>query len=302
MQGDVSNYSFRTKPVLTDYRFLGTTLLGAVSVGIVSVFSTIDGQLAMIGTWLSILAGLLVTQIQSAEKNSASFNKLLRVAGLVPDLTQRADILKGYTSITQSLHTLSKHSDPVLVDFACKKLDLIAEQIGGMARGLISFNSTESWRMTYEQILRSKGVKTYRSVAWFKSPEYWQDEPGKKSLQLNFELQENGLMIERIVIVRDALWAAHEGLPAHSTVQWLEPQHAHGIKLYLVRESALVHEPGYCRDMGIYDDRAVGFQELDDRCRTTSFTLCFDKAEIERAQSHWQRLRLYARPYDQFLN
>ena len=284
-----------------DYRFLGTTLLGAVTVGIVSVFGTVEGQIAMVGTWLSILAGLLITQIQSAENASSSFRKLLNVAGLVPDLAKRADLHRCYTQITQSLHRLSLHSDPVLVDFACRKVDVIAEEINAMAHGQISFASTESWRMTYEQILRRKGMQRYRSVAWFKSTEYWQDEPGRKSLQLNLELKANGLIIERIVIIRDELWAANSVMPAQPVVDWIDQQVRQGILVSLLRESNLFHEPELCRDMGIYDDRAVGIQEMDDRCRTLNFILYFDKAEIAKALTYWQSLSLYAKSFDELV-
>ncbi len=281
--------------------FFGTTFLGAVSVGAVSVFGSLEAQVAMLGTWLSILAGLVVTQIQNTDRSNLASKNLLAAAGLIPGLSHRPDILQDYLKITQSLSTLSNQTDPVLVEFAKKKLDFIADQVQAMANGEITFASTEVWRMTYEQLLRSKNVHTYRSVAWFKSHDYWQDEPGKKGLQLNLELKTKGLKIHRLVIVRDELWLASDSVPTKSVMDWIDLQHQQGIDISLVKESELLNEPELCRDMGIYDDRAVGIQELDDHCRTLAFTLYFGRAEIQRALANWQSLLLYARQYETLL-
>ena len=287
--------------MLFDFRFLGTALLGAVSVGVVAVFGSLDAQVAMLGTWLSILAGLVVTQIQSFEHTKVAFRDLISVAGLVPSLTERPDLLKDYLKITKSLASISAHTDPVHVQFATQKLNLLADQICALAQGEIIFASTEAWRMTYEQLLRRKDVQIYRSAAWFKSAEYWQDEPGKKSLQLNLELKAKGLKIERIVIVRDELWPVTASAPLPSVMAWIDTQHRQGIQVSLLKESELTSEPELCRDMGIYGHRAVGIQELDERCRTLTFTLYFDNAAIQRALTYWQSLALYARPYETLL-
>ena len=75
-----------------------------------------------------------------------------------------------------------------------------------LARGRVAFSGTETWRTVYERILRSQGLKTYHSVSWVKTRDYWQDAPGRQSMRLNFELAGRGLRIERIVILRGDLW------------------------------------------------------------------------------------------------
>jgi len=52
--------------------------------------------------------------------------------------------------------------------------------------------------------------------------------------------------------------------PLHA---WIDEQHQHGIALKLVGYSAIASEPGLTADVGIYGNRAVGYQELDDHSR-----------------------------------
>src|SRR5690606_444620 len=106
-------------------------------------------------------------------------------------------------------------------------------------------------------------------VAWVKTADYWQDEPGRKSMAVNFELHSGErLNIERIAIIADDLWPAGEVWPAERLRQWLHEQHVRGIWLKFVRQSALALEPDLIADIGIYGSRAVGVQTLDEQCRT----------------------------------
>jgi len=61
-------------------------------------------------------------------------------------------------------------------------------------------------------------------------------------------------------------------------------------KLKLVRQSVLANEPDLVTDLGIYGNRAVGVQELDDKGRTFRFTLSFDFPEVMAAEQRWDRL------------
>ena len=49
-------------------------------------------------------------------------------------------------------------------------------------------------------------------MAWVKNANYWQDEPGRKSMAVNFELNDaEQLNIERIAIIADELWPVDDG-------------------------------------------------------------------------------------------
>ena len=273
-------------------------MLGGLTMGTVSVFGSEIALLAMLGTWMSILAGLLLAHITIVETQTALQKQLLNVAGLPMELTANPQLLDAFCDISKSLDNLANQSNPILVEFAQRKLTSITDQMQAFVRGQMVFASTEGWRTVYEQILRCKSVKSYYSVAWFKSEEYWQDEPGRKSLALNLELLRQGLQIERVIVIRDRLWPTQSALPAACVLEWIAVQVKYGARISIVRESEISSEPDLCCDFGIYDQSAVGVQEIDDRCRTMAFTLYFDPQDIAEAIERWKRLKLYARSYD----
>jgi hypothetical protein len=80
---------------------------------------------------------------------------------------------------------LAGTEDPILWQIALLELASVVGQIEPLAEGTVVFSLTESWRMVYEQILRSHDVRKYRSVAWVKMADYWQDPPGRQSMQVN---------------------------------------------------------------------------------------------------------------------
>ena len=65
----------------------------------------------------------------------------------------------------------------------------------------------------------------------------------------------------------------------------------------LIREGDIAGESHLAADFGLYGDRAVGTQEVDEGARTVSFVLEFDEASLRLAQEWWDRLALYASPY-----
>ena len=186
--------------------------------------------------------------------------------------------------------------------FALLKLASLSEQVGQMARGTVVFSSTETWRTVYEQLLEGPGLGSYRSVAWVKTRDYWQDRPGRQSMRLNYDLVRRGLRIERIVILRGDLWPEGEALPAPAIRPWLDEQNDRGIWVSLVRESEIAAEPDLLADFGIYGDRAIGIQELDELSRTLRFVLQFDAHSLHLARDRWERLSLYAIPYADLLD
>ena len=182
------------------------------------------------------------------------------------------------------------------------KLTSLAAEVQSLARGTIVFSSTETWRTVYEQLLESPGLDSYRSVAWVKTGDYWQDRPGRQSMRLNFEMVRRGMSIERILILREELWPPGRRLPASAIRPWIDEQHAHGIRVSLVRESEILSEPDLLADFGIYGERATGIHELDEQGRTLRFILQFDLEGLKLASDRWSRLALYASPYSDLLD
>lgn len=168
---------------------------------------------------------------------------------------------------TFSCHVASvlRRTDTVFCDLAQLRLASLSAEIETMASGQLVFTGSESWRTAYARILRTPGLNRYLSVAWLRTEDYWRDAPGRRSIQLNYDIVELGLLIERIVILNDFFWAPAALLPAKSVLAWLVDQHKHGISLRLVRESEIEGETELLGDFGIYGDRAVGILDLDDQ-------------------------------------
>lgn len=115
-------------------------------------------------------------------------------------------------------------------------------------------------------------------------------------MKANFEAAHDGVLVERIAILRDEMWPRGQVLPTNDILPWLEEQNNHGLRVYLVRESDLANEPDLLADIGGYGDRACGSPELDERSRTVRFVLTFDPQAVRLAKDRWRRLALFATP------
>ncbi|TXH16076.1 MAG: hypothetical protein E6R00_06440 [Gammaproteobacteria bacterium] len=272
----------------------------------------VGATLLLLGFWLlpgnavTVIVGLLVCVFAATSSRGTisvgdlsqqnTFEKLLRLA-------RDEEVSACHLAILDSHLAISRNLDSIYREIALEHLDDLARRASAIADGTFVFEGTETWRIVYERLLRSPGLHLYRSVAWVKNANYWQDEPGRKSMAVNFELNDaEQLNIERIAIIADDLWPAGEVWPVESLRQWLHEQHARGIWLKFVRQSALANEADLIADIGIYGSRALGTQELDEQCRTSRFTLTFDFAQVSAAEERWKRLAVYAESWSGYLD
>lgn len=268
--------------------------------------------LLLLGGWLlptsgvTVLVGLLVCLFAVVLSRSTMQHHDSALPGLIEKLLRLACDEKVFTHHDAMLGAhlaISGNRDSIYREIALEQLQGIAHQTGLIALGVFIFEGTETWRIVYERLLRSPGLHLYRSVAWVKNANYWQDEPGRKSMAVNFELNDSEqLNIERIAIIADELWPVDDVWPVESLRQWLHEQHARGIWLKFVRQSALANEPDLIADIGIYGSRALGIQELDEHCRTNRFTLTFDFSQVSAAEERWKRLAVYAESWSGYLD
>jgi hypothetical protein len=290
------------RSALLSFRFLGTAMIGSLTMALVCAFAPQPAQLAVLGGLLSILAGLLLAFMGQEEEREHQRAELLGRLGVPLTLAPDPDLYAQYAAFCQALTGLAAQPDPVLRDIALLKLASVNGQLAPLAGGEVSFGSTEAWRTVYERLLGSPDVREYRSVAWVRTAGYWQDPPGRQSMLVNFQAAARGTLIERVVILRGDLWPPGQPLPAGAIRPWVEEQHNHGLWVLLVREADLAGEPDLLTDMGIYGNRAVGVQELDEHARTARFVLHFDPQAVRLAEDRWRRLLLYATPYRTILD
>lgn len=276
---------------------LTIVVVSGLTILLVGLLLPLLALVMLIGLLVSLLLGLAVTdRLQSRLRNSPLLETPLLLA-------HDADIFDRYKELTWALLQVSKRRDPIYHQIAVEHLDELLTRAKGIADGTFTFEGTETWRIVYERLLRSPGLLWYRSTAWIRHRDYWQDEPGRKSMAVNFELNDaERLNIERIAIIADELWPADEFWPTERIRQWLHEQHVRGIWIKFVRESALKNERELVADVGMYGARAVGIQELDAECRTIRFTLSFDFNQVAAAEDRWNRLAVYAESFANYLD
>ncbi|MCC7334762.1 MAG: hypothetical protein IT422_06685 [Pirellulaceae bacterium] len=252
--------------------------------------------LALLLSALVAIGLLILHSLQDSESQPLIVRTLL-------DLSRDQEISTIHTELAEALCQVANQKDPIYRRLVLQRLQSTVDQCSSMGTGTIEFPSTESWRVVYEELLRSPGLHMYRSAAYIESPHYWQDGPGQQSTRLNLELHDARVVsIERIAIIADHLWAEDSLFPIEPIHSWLDEQHRHGIWIRLLRESALGADTDLLNDFGIYGYRAVGTQRLDPTGRTIRFMLSFDFDKLQQAESHWSRLAVYSISYRELLD
>ena len=68
----------------------------------------------------------------------------------------------------------------------------VAERLGTLPERRLLFETTESWRTVYEDVLQSCQTRRHLSVALIRSDDYWRDAPGEISLRCQWRPPRNG--------------------------------------------------------------------------------------------------------------
>lgn len=290
------------RSVLLSFRFLGVAIAGSTLMALVSTFGPLPAQLGILGAFVSILGGLFFSYLGQEEQRERDRAEAIQSLSVPLALSADRELYQQYQKICRSMTALAKRSDAILRRVALLKFASVADQLDSLAEGRIVFAVTEGWRTVYEQLLNDPDIRQYRSVAWVRTPAYWQDGPGRRSMEANFEAVHRGVLVERIIILSDGLWPVDQVFPSPEIRDWIAEQHDHGLWIALVREATLNRESDLLVDLGIYGSRAVGVQELDEHCRTLRFTLDMDPQSVQLADERWKRLLLYSQTYRNLLD
>ena len=253
------------------------------------------GMLALLAA-LAAPTALVVFHLKADRRRHRELTTMLNVLPIPFALAPAPGFFQQYVKFADALTKIGRHNDRLFRDLALHRLTTVADEFATMANGRIVFHATETWRTAYQHILETLRVKTYLSVAWVRTNDYWNDPPGRQSMRFNYELIGRGIRIERVHILSEELWPFDERLPTGGILEWLVEQRGQGIHVSLLRESDLSKEPDLLRDFAIYGDRATGMQELDEDSRTVRFVLSFDEPSIQQALARWERLTLYSVP------
>jgi hypothetical protein len=253
------------------------------------------------GPWPSRITAHRILALSDFSGLSISF--VWRMVGSMDHRTlKQQELILALQKLATAIVDLTQQPDEILQEAALLRLAGIQDEVQSFARGKVVFSGTETWRTVYEQILRCPDVSCYRSIAWIRNEDYWQDIPGRRCMQLNYDLLQDGVSIERILILSDFFWAPAALLPAADIRRWIDEQHQRGLSIRLVREADIDTEVDILCDIGIYGTRATGTWELDPQCRTTRFTFDFSPEGVRLAEERWKQLSLYAIPYAALLD
>jgi hypothetical protein len=190
---------------------------------------------------------------------------------------------------------------PIFCQQATFRLETMSRQLDELLNVTISFDTTETWRSVYEDVLQSCKAHRYLSVALIRTDDYWRDSPGERSLEFNYGLVSHGFHIHRAFIIDEFFWPPSARTPSSDILRWIINQHQRGIEVSLVRLAALEDEPSLVCDMGIYGEDAVGLQQTDFEGKTVRFELHFDANSVRQAEQRWNQLQLYATPLEELL-
>lgn len=277
-------------------------LSGACLIGLAGYVGGVVEQLTALGIVVSSVMGLQLGQLHQQSQRENELQQVIEAAGLQRKLLGEPDFFAAHLSIARTLNSLAESDNATLRNHAVASLTDLHSKISEMSEGKLVFEKTETWRTVYERLLRKPEVTKYRSIAWFRNPAYWQDPPGRKSLQLNCEMAGSGMLIHRTIITPASLWERDKNLPGSPLLEWIEQQYVHGIWIKLVREEDIQAEPDLLVDLGIYGDIAVGTQLVDENGKTSRFELDFRADERRAAEAIWERLDLFAISYADLLD
>ncbi|MCA9216524.1 MAG: hypothetical protein KDB27_25820 [Planctomycetales bacterium] len=178
------------------------------------------------------------------------------------------------------------------------RLERQREEMCQLAEGKLVFESTETWRAIYEDVLSACQCKRYLSVALVQTEDYWRGLPGDRSVSFNGLLVEYGFYVHRIFIIDDFLWPPKATLPSKHLYTWIVEQYGKGIQVGLLRLSDLDGDRELMRDFGIYGTTAAGYQTTDEIGQTVQFEMHFGPNHVRHAEDRWKRISLYSRPFE----
>lgn len=229
-----------------------------------------------------------------------SLAKQLRIAfrSQNPRYPEFATVAQGIADRMKHLSECESLASEVFRKQVRLRLRDFRERLGRLGEGRLIFESTETWRTVYEDVLKACQTRRYLSVALIRSDDYWRDAPGENSLDFNYELIEHGFHVHRVFIIDEFFWPRAARTPSTGLFHWIQSQRLRGVEVSLIRLTDLEDEPTLVSDMGIYGSDAVGWQQTDFEGRTVTYEISFDLNAVTEAEQRWHQLLLFAQPLD----
>src|SRR2546423_8980725 len=101
-----SNDNGERRSVLLNFKFLGVSLVGSLTMALVSTFTPLDAQIAVLGACVSILAGLFVAYVEQEDERERRRAELLKQLQVPIALAPEHELFDLYSSFARSLGDL----------------------------------------------------------------------------------------------------------------------------------------------------------------------------------------------------
>src|SRR5262245_45866902 len=119
----------RRRNVLLSFKFLGTALVGSLTMALVCTFGPPAAQLAVLGAFVSILGGLFLSYLDQEEVRDHRRTELLERLTIPLTLAPESDLYQPYLAFCRTLTDLAGQADPILREIAALKLASVTGQI-----------------------------------------------------------------------------------------------------------------------------------------------------------------------------
>lgn len=275
---------------------------GSVAAGVLLVLLAVAGipalPLAIVGAGVCAVGGIVLAHIGRSRPQEGAGEPAVVPSELAAD----AELSRLNSVLHDALIAVASQPDGSRKDAVTQKLVALGVQFRAVSTGAGSASGSESWHVAHDAVLAVPDLMEYRAVIRVWTPEVAQDAASQESLRATLAAARRGVLVERILVLPDALWAVGQHLPAADIRPWIESQQAHGFRVILVRERDLGPVTDPVIDICVFDDWAVGTRDLDANARTTRVVLDFAPAVVRAARDRLDHLSRVGIPFGELLD
>src|SRR4051794_11978041 len=94
------------RPVLLDFKFAATALVGSLVMALVATFAPLSAQIAVLGAFVSILGGLFLAYLEQEGPREVRRNEIIERLAVPLTLAPEQDLYDQYLAICRGLTAL----------------------------------------------------------------------------------------------------------------------------------------------------------------------------------------------------
>ena len=139
------------------------TLVGSVIMAVVCSFGSLAIQIAVLGSYVSILGGLALEIFDHQNAKDQQLESLDLLIRASREVAKEPPMAREFEKIVDGIQASLAIDSGLFRELAVEHLVAFGQQSELLGRGVITFDETEAWRVAYEKVLRSPSVFRYYS-------------------------------------------------------------------------------------------------------------------------------------------